>query len=67
MALQKGEPIHEEWRRRLSTLGKKVRVGWGERVEEGYAESVDSEGHLLLRRSDGTLIGIAAGEVTLKP
>jgi BirA family biotin operon repressor/biotin-[acetyl-CoA-carboxylase] ligase len=67
IALQRREPIYEQWRGQLSTLGKKVRVGWGERVEEGYAESVDSEGHLLLRRSDGSLLKIAAGEVTLRP
>jgi biotin-(acetyl-CoA carboxylase) ligase len=67
LALQRGEPIHKQWRNRLSTLGKVVRLGWNQKVEEGYAESVDSEGHLLLRRSDGSLLQIAAGEVTLKP
>ena len=66
LALQRGEPIHEEWRRRLETLGKEVRVTWGDEVEEGLAEGVDDDGNLLLRRPDGKLAVIAAGDVTLR-
>lgn len=65
LALRRGEPIHEEWRNCLETLGKMVQVKSGNDVEEGYAESVDSDGSLLLRRSDGSLARFITGEVTL--
>jgi BirA family biotin operon repressor/biotin-[acetyl-CoA-carboxylase] ligase len=66
-ALLKGEPVHEGWRSKLETLGKVVQVKTGTDVEKGYAESVDEDGALMLRRSDGTLILIVTGEVTLRP
>lgn len=55
-----------EWQSSLETLGREVQVRWGEQVEEGVAEAVDGEGNLLLRRADGTLVTLAAGEVTLQ-
>ena len=65
-ALRCGEPIDREWRLRLETLGKKVAVRCGDEVQEGVAEGVDEDGNLLLRHSDGSLVIIAAGDVTLK-
>lgn len=53
------------WRSRLDTLGRRVRATLGERVEEGVAEDVDAEGSLLLRRDDGSLATVEAGDVTL--
>jgi BirA family biotin operon repressor/biotin-[acetyl-CoA-carboxylase] ligase len=67
LALRRGEPIHEDWRSKLETLGKLVQVKTGTEVEKGYAESVGEDGALLLRRPDGTLVRIVAGEVTLRP
>jgi BirA family biotin operon repressor/biotin-[acetyl-CoA-carboxylase] ligase len=66
-ALRRGEPIYQEWRDKLETLGKVVQVKTGADLEKGYAESVDEDGALLLRRPDGTLVRIVAGEVTLRP
>lgn len=66
LALHHGEPIHQEWQRRLETLGKEVSVRRGNEVWEGRAESVDKEGNLLLRCSDGGLLTVNAGEVTLR-
>jgi len=65
-ALRKGEPIDKLWRRYLGTLGKQITVKCGEQVWQGYAESVDDEGNLLLRCPDGSLLTIVAGEVTLQ-
>ncbi len=67
-ALLHGEDIHKKWLRRLETLGRQVRVKMGDEDEEleGYAESVDSEGHLWLRRPDESLVEIIAGDVMLR-
>ena len=66
LALRHGEPVHREWERRLETLGRDISVRRGEDVWEGRAESVDRDGNLLLRRPDGSLTTIVAGEVTLR-
>jgi biotin-(acetyl-CoA carboxylase) ligase len=49
----------------LVTLGKKVRATSGNRVIEGTAESVNASGALLIRRADGSLTRVVAGDVTL--
>jgi BirA family biotin operon repressor/biotin-[acetyl-CoA-carboxylase] ligase len=54
------------WRRRLDTLGRRVRAALGDRVEEGIAEDVDAEGSLIVRRDDGSRAVVEAGEVTLR-
>ncbi len=66
LALRRGEPVHEEWRSKLETLGKVAQVKAGNDIEKGYAESVDEDGALMLRRPDGTLARIVAGEITLR-
>lgn len=63
-ALEGDEPFRA-WRSRLDTLGRRVRATLGERVVEGIAEDVDAEGNLLVRRDDGSLASVEAGEVTL--
>jgi BirA family biotin operon repressor/biotin-[acetyl-CoA-carboxylase] ligase len=67
LALRRGEPIYQQWRDKLETLGRVVQVKTGTDIEKGYAESVDEDGALILRRSDGSLARIVAGEVTLRP
>ena len=63
--LNRGEPIYERWLVRLETLGKLVQVKWGDTVDEGYVEAVNADGSLVLKRSDGSVITMVAGEVTL--
>ena len=65
LALQTGGSVFEEWRDRLVTLGRKVRVKSGKTTYEGIAESVATDGSLLLRHPDGSLTKIASGDVTL--
>ncbi len=65
-ALQRGEPICQQWRQRLETIGRRVTVRCGDEVQQGYAEDVDENGNLLLRHDDGSLSTIAAGDVTLR-
>jgi len=66
LALPSGQSVYQEWRDNLVTLGKKVRVRSGEATYTGIAESVASDGSLLLRQSDGSLAKIVAGDVTLR-
>jgi len=65
LVLPAGESVYQEWRDNLETLGKKVEVTSDRTTYRGVAESVASDGSLLLRQSDGSLIKIVAGDVTL--
>ncbi len=51
---------------RSSTLGERVRVQAGGAAIEGFAESLNEDGHLVLRMADGTHKTVSAGEVTLR-
>ena len=64
--LPDGRPIFNAWRDRLITLGKKVKAISSQEVIEGTADSVDETGALMIRRADGTLTKVVAGDVTLK-
>ena len=66
LILRAGGAIYEEWRDSLMTLGRKIRVKSGKTIYKGVAESVDRDGSLLLRRSNGTLSRIVAGDATLR-
>jgi BirA family biotin operon repressor/biotin-[acetyl-CoA-carboxylase] ligase len=66
LAAQAGRRVQDEWRARLETLGRQVRVTSGQTVEEGLAEDVDSDGSLILRHPDGSRVTITAGDVTLR-
>jgi len=66
LTLQAGGSIFEEWRDRLVTLGKRIRLKSGKTIYEGIAESVASDGSLLLRQLDGSLTKIVAGDATLR-
>ncbi|MDD5082984.1 MAG: biotin--[acetyl-CoA-carboxylase] ligase [Dehalococcoidales bacterium] len=65
LTLKSGQSPYEEWRDDLLTLGKRIRVKWGETVYEGTAESVGRDGSLLLREPNGRLTTIVAGDATL--
>jgi BirA family biotin operon repressor/biotin-[acetyl-CoA-carboxylase] ligase len=64
--LQGGGNIYERWLARVETLGKLVRVKSGGGVEEGYAESINTNGSLILRRLDGSLTTVVTGEPQLQ-
>jgi len=67
LALGSGMPgLHAEWARRLVTLGRMVTVSTGDSIWEGVAEGVDADGALLVRRPDGRLERIIAGDVTVQ-
>jgi BirA family biotin operon repressor/biotin-[acetyl-CoA-carboxylase] ligase len=66
LAAVAGHLPHEEWAERLVTLGHTVTVATVGDVLTGVAESVDTDGALLVRRPDGHLERVVAGDVTLK-
>jgi BirA family biotin operon repressor/biotin-[acetyl-CoA-carboxylase] ligase len=66
LALPEGDIVFREWRDRLVTLGKEVEVSSGKTGYKGIAESVASDGSLLLRQPDGNLMKIVAGDVSLR-
>ncbi len=55
--------IREQWRNRLSTLGRSVQVRQGNVLLSGVAEDVNDEGELLLRRHSGEYVTITWGDV----
>ncbi|HZU76957.1 MAG TPA: biotin--[acetyl-CoA-carboxylase] ligase [Dehalococcoidia bacterium] len=62
-----GGNVAAAWKARLNTLGRSVTVSGVGLHEEGIVEDVDADGSLLLRRDDGALLTIPAGEVSLRP
>ena len=58
--------VHAAWSSRLVTLGQQVRVSFAGGVESGLAEAVTETGALCLRRADGSLAILPAGEVTTR-
>lgn len=63
--LSAGDTVYEQWRSRLVTLGKTVRVQMGETVIEGLAETAGKDGSLLVRLQDGSLTKVVAGDATI--
>ncbi len=62
---QAGAPVYKEWRDHLETLGRQIQVKTGNTIEQGRAETVTETGNLILRRADGSLTEIVAGDVTV--
>jgi BirA family biotin operon repressor/biotin-[acetyl-CoA-carboxylase] ligase len=65
LSAQGSEAVFEEWRQNLETLGRQIQVKSGDDLFEGFAESVEREGSLMLRLEGGSLKRIMAGDVTL--
>jgi BirA family biotin operon repressor/biotin-[acetyl-CoA-carboxylase] ligase len=60
------EAVANEWAERCTTLGNNVVIRTGDRLIQGRAESLDSDGALLLRTQHGHLERIIGGDVTLE-
>ncbi len=63
--LGSGATLRSEWAANLATLGRMVQAHTPSGVETGLAMDVDDDGALLLRRADGTIARLIAGDVTL--
>jgi len=66
LALAAGQSPYEEWAARLVTLGQEVTVSGTGPAFKGRAEGVSPDGALLVRRADGRLETVLAGDVTLR-
>jgi BirA family biotin operon repressor/biotin-[acetyl-CoA-carboxylase] ligase len=66
LRVREGGSVLEEWKARLDTLGRRVRVSGPGITEEGIAEDVDGDGNLVIRRADGTTVSMVGGEVSLR-
>ena len=66
LLLPAGKTVYRAWRDRLWTLGKAVEVTSGNDVLDGVAETVEEDGALMLRCTDGTLMKCVAGDVSLR-
>jgi BirA family transcriptional regulator, biotin operon repressor / biotin---[acetyl-CoA-carboxylase] ligase len=64
-SLPNSDSIFQQWKNRLVTLGQSVQVTQGDVIYCGFAESVSADGSLLLRSTEGDLIKIFAGDVSL--
>lgn len=56
----------DEWESRCSTIGQPVTVLIGNRRVQGYAESLDDSGALMLRTEHGHMERIVGGDVTVE-
>lgn len=64
--LRAGALPHNEWQALLVPLGQEVQVTTPEGTVTGLATGVDADGALLVRRTDGQIERVLAGDVTLR-
>lgn len=62
-ALTNFETVADEWAKLCTTLGRQIVVTMGQRRIEGFAQALDSDGALLLRRDSGQVERILGGDV----
>lgn len=59
--------VMQQWRKYSCTLGQNVKVIAPDVTYYGIAEDIDEEGLLLVRKNDGTLEKVVAGDVSIRP
>ncbi len=60
------EPILEEWKNNSITIGEEVQVIMGEERFNGVAIDIDKDGSLLVKKDNGEVERIIAGDVSLR-
>jgi len=65
-ALTDFETVADEWAKLSTTLGRQIVVTMGQRRIEGFAQALDSDGALLLRRDSGQFERILGGDVIVE-
>ncbi|MCX7773207.1 MAG: biotin--[acetyl-CoA-carboxylase] ligase [Clostridia bacterium] len=65
--LQNGSAwMTEEWKKRSSTLGKRVRLLSPQGEENAVAIDVTPDGKLIVKKEDGTIKEVLSGEISLR-
>lgn len=59
-------PVLDEWRKYAVTLGQEVNVISVDQVFSGVAMDIDDDGALLVKKPDGTLERVLAGDVSIR-
>lgn len=66
--LQDGfKPVLEEWKRYSATLGQQVKVIAPDETYIGEAVDIDEDGLLMVKRADGRIEKVIAGDVSIRP
>jgi BirA family transcriptional regulator, biotin operon repressor / biotin---[acetyl-CoA-carboxylase] ligase len=65
-ALTNFETIVDEWAKLCTTVGRQIVVTMGQNRIEGFAQALDSDGALLLRRDSGQIERILGGDVVVE-
>ena len=60
-------PVLDEWRKYSCTLGQEVQVIAPDMTYFGKAVDIDEEGLLIVRKDDGALEKVVAGDVSIRP
>ena len=60
------EKFFEEYRKVSATIGKQVKIIDRKGETIGFAENLNIEGQLMVRKEDGTLIEVSSGEVSVR-
>ena len=66
LCLLPSDSVYQQWCENMVTLGEKVTVKTSTETLEGMAEAAERDGSLLLRKADGRIERIVAGDVTLR-
>ncbi len=63
--LKNGTDLFSEWKNKLITLGRTVKITDGQEEIVGLAKDVDEKGSLIVQRKDGTEFNVIAGDAHL--
>jgi BirA family biotin operon repressor/biotin-[acetyl-CoA-carboxylase] ligase len=65
-ALENFEIMSDEWARLSTTLGKQIVVTMARRRIEGFAQALDADGALLVRKDDGRIERVLGGDLAVE-
>ena len=60
-------PVLDEWRTYSDTIGQEVKVIAPDKTYFGTAVDIDNEGLLIVKKEDGTMEKVIAGDVSIRP
>ena len=61
------KPILEEWKKYTNTLNQEVKVLAPDETYYGKAIDIDEDGLLVVKKEDGTVVKVLAGDVSVRP